>query len=105
MFLYSFLFLSIFTNKVDCLYKQANVKSLKADLLSSSPLLKHSPFANHSDKGLMLETSALKLFIILNYPVILFHRYSTTVSLETYPLYLLIKTDDRNAFLLMIIMV
>ena len=53
----------------------------------------------------MLETSALKLFIILNYPVILFHRYSTTVSLETYPLYLLIKTDDRNAFLLMIVMV
>ena len=41
--------------------------------------------------------SALKLYggqftlstqlIIINYPVILFHRRSTTVSLETYPLY------------------
>ena len=48
-----------------------------------------------SDEGLTLETSALKLFIfmlstqlmILNYPIILSHWHSTTVSLETYPLY------------------
>ena len=30
--------------------------------------------------------------IILNYPFILFHRRSTTVSLETYPLYIF-QTD------------
>ena len=48
-----------------------------------------------SDEGLTLETLALKLFIfmlstqlmILNYPIILSHWHSTTVSLETYPLY------------------
>ena len=51
-----------------------------------------------SDKRLTLETSSHKLFygsqftfsillIILNYPVILSHRRSTTVSLETYPLF------------------
>ena len=50
-----------------------------------------------SDEGLTLETSALELLhgqfmlstqlMILNYPIILSHWHSTTVSLETYPLY------------------
>ena len=54
---------------------------------------------NHSDKGLTLKTSAFTLLYgglftfstqltTLNYPVILSHQHSTTVSLETYPLYL-----------------
>ena len=56
------------------------------------------PPHNCSDKGLMLKMSALKLFTVanlyyqiqlirLNYPVIPSHQCSTTVSLETYPLY------------------
>ena len=54
---------------------------------------------NHSDKGLTLKTSAFTLLYgglftfstqltTLNYPVIFSHQHSTTVSLETYPLYL-----------------
>ena len=54
--------------------------------------------SNRSDEGLTLETSAFKLFsvavtlstqlIILYYPVVLSHQRSTTVSLETKPVYL-----------------
>ena len=49
--------------------------------------------ALHSDLGLTLKMSALKLFmfssqlIVLNYLVILSHQPSTKVSLEIYPLY------------------
>ena len=54
--------------------------------------------APRQGEGLKLETSALKLVMgdqftsstqlkILNYPVILSHQRSTTVSLETYPRY------------------
>ena len=49
--------------------------------------------ALHSDVGLTLKMSVLKLFmlsvqlIVLDYLVILSPRYSTTVSLEIYPLY------------------
>ena len=53
--------------------------------------------SNRSDEGLTLETPAFKLFTVSIYvfnsvvntklPVILAHRRSTTISLETYPLY------------------
>ena len=68
----------------------ATVKSLKAAVLSVT--------FRKSDSGLTLEASAFKLFtmanlryqlssvITLNYPDILSHWRSTTVSLETYPL-------------------
>ena len=70
----------------------ATEKSLKADVSSVSPS------SNRSDERLTLQTSAFKLFTVANftlstqlitrnYPVILSHRRSTTVSLETYPLY------------------
>ena len=46
---------SILTNKVDYLYKQATIKSLKADIRSAIALcLSIKPFANCLDKGLTL---------------------------------------------------
>ena len=46
---------SILTNKVDYLYKQATIKSLKADIQSAIALcLSIKPFANCLDKGLTL---------------------------------------------------
>ena len=46
---------SILTNKVDYLYKQATIMSLKADIRSAIALcLSIKPFANCLDKGLTL---------------------------------------------------
>ena len=46
---------SILPNKVDYLYKQATIKSLKADIQSAIALsLSIKPFANCFDKGLTL---------------------------------------------------
>ena len=72
--------------------------SKKLNFIRNKIYLNFFFFAIRSDEGLMLETSTMKLFtvanlsyqpqlIIPNYPVILSHRHSTTVSLETYPLY------------------
>ena len=70
---------------------------------------------NHSDKGLTLKTSAFTLLYgglftfstqltTLNYPVILSHQHSTTVSLETYPLYLRSRLNlTVNIFLNLIV--
>ena len=46
---------SILTNKVDYLYKQATIKSLKADIQSAIALcLSIKPFTNCLDKGITL---------------------------------------------------
>ena len=44
--------------------KLATVKSLKVDISSASPLSEQ--LALHSGKGLMLEMSAFKLFMVAN---------------------------------------
>ena len=69
----------------------ATVKILKADVSSVRPS------SERLNEGLTLETSAFKLFTVaiyvinstdtLNYTFILSHRRSTTVSLESYPLF------------------
>ena len=59
----------------------ATVKSFKADDSSISPSSER--FETLYSGQFTLSTQ----LIISSYPVILFHRYSATVSLETYPLY------------------
>ena len=66
----------------------ATIKSLKADV---SPLSERWRRANARNVSLETLNGGQFTFstqlIILNYPVILFHRRSTMVSSETYPLY------------------
>ena len=68
----------------------------------NSPLIKRrKKQVNRSDEGLKLETSVFSLLTVTNLryqlscshklPAILFHRRSTTVSLETHPVYSFIQ--------------
>ena len=72
--------------------KLAIVKSFKGDILSVSPssfALTRGYYARNISFGTLYsgQFASSTQLIVPNYPIKLSHQYSTTVSLETYPLY------------------